>query len=66
MTNSERSIMQAVLRYNGIPDAQHAEHISMSLEAGRGNLDRHAFRSYRIIWNSWTVAQRYQYSQVSN
>ena len=58
MTAAERNIMQAVLRYNAIPDDQHAEHISMSQEAGRGNLDRHAFRSYRIIWNSWTESQR--------
>jgi len=62
MTLAERTIMQAVLRYNGIPDAEHAEHIEQSRESGRGNLDRHAFRSYRIIWNSWTDKQRRQYS----
>lgn len=65
MTQSEKSIMRAVLRYNGIPDAQHAEHIEQSRESGRGNLDRHAFRSYRIIWNSWTDGQRVRYSQVA-
>ena len=58
MTPAERQIMQAVLRYNGIPDSEHAAHIEMSRDEGRGSLNRHAFRSYRIIWNSWTQAQR--------
>ena len=66
MTQSETSIMRAVLRYNGVPDCDHAEHIEMSREEGRGNLNRHAFRSYRIIWNSWTDKQRAQYSQAVN
>jgi len=64
MTRSERSIMRAVLRYNGIPDADHAEHIEQSRESGRGNLDRHAYRSYRIIWNSFTPEQRLMYSNA--
>lgn len=62
MTQSERNIMQAVLRYNGIPEADHAQHIEMSRDVGRGSLNRHAYRSYRIIWNSWTDKQRRQYS----
>lgn len=63
MTHSERSIMQAVLRYNGITEADHAQHIEMSREEGRGNLDRHAFRSYRIIWNSLKEFERVIYSR---
>ncbi len=63
MTQSERNIMQAVLRYNGIPEADHAQHIEMSREEGRGNLNRHSFRSYRIIWNSLTESQRIQLCQ---
>ena len=62
MTASERVIMSAVLRYNGIPDAEHAEHIEMSREEGRKALNRHAYRSYRMIWNSWTDKQRARYS----
>jgi len=62
MTAAEKNIMQAVLRYNGIPDAEHAEHIEMSREEGRKALNRHAYRSYRMIWNSWTDKQRRQYS----
>ena len=64
MTQSEKSIMRAVLRYNGIPEADHAQHIEMSREEGRGNLNRHAFRSYRIIWNSWTDGERLMYSNA--
>jgi len=64
MTHSERSIMQAVLRYNGIPDADHKQHIEMSRDVGRGSLNRHAFRSYRIIWNSWTDCERLMYSNA--
>jgi len=62
MTQSERVIMSAVLRYNGIPDSDHKQHIEMSLEDGRGCLNRHALRSYRIIWNSWTDGERVRYS----
>jgi len=58
MTNSERSIMQAVLRHNGIPDAEHKQHIEMSLNNQKGSLSRAAFLSYRIIWNSFTPEQR--------
>jgi len=63
MTHSERSIMQAVLRYNGVPDCDHAEHIEQSRESGRGNLDRRAYRSYRIIWNSLKEFERVIYSR---
>jgi len=66
MTPSEINIMRAVLRYNSVPDADHEAHINMSREEGRGNLNRHAFRSYRIIWNSWTVEQRRQYSKAAH
>lgn len=66
MTPAEKTIMQAVLRYNGIPDAEHAEHINMSRDEGRGSLNRHAFRSYRIIWNSWTETQRRYYSRAAH
>lgn len=62
MTAAEKNIMSAVLRYNGIPDSEHKQHIEMSREEGRGNLNRYAFRSYRIIWNSWTDNQRRQWS----
>jgi len=62
MTQSQRAIMQAVLRYNGIPDSEHTQHIAMSHESGRGNLDKHAFRSYKIIWNCWTDGERARYS----
>jgi hypothetical protein len=58
MTASERSIMRAVLRYNGIPDAEHKQHIEMSLSNQKGSLSRAAFLSYRIIWNSFTPEQR--------
>jgi len=60
MTQAEINIMRAVLRYNSVPDADHDAHIAMSREEGRGNLNRHAFRSYKIIWNSFTNAQRRQ------
>ena len=62
MTHSERSIMQAVLRYNGIPEKDMAEHIAMACNEGMTTLNRAAYRSYRIIWNSWTDKQRDQYS----
>ena len=62
MTAAEKNIMSTVLRYNGIPDSEHAAHIEMSREEGRGNLNRYAFRSYRIIWNSWNQTQREIYS----
>lgn len=64
MTAAEKNIMSAVLRYNGIPDSEHAAHIEMSREEGRGSLNRHAYRSYRIIWNSWTDEQRARYSRA--
>jgi len=64
MTSQETKIIRAVLRYNGIPDYEHASHIEMSHESGRGNLDKHAFRSYKIIWNCWTDEQRVRYSRV--
>jgi len=63
MTAAEKNIMQAVLRYNGIPDAEHAEHIEMSREEGRKALNRHAYRSYRMIWNSWTELEKLIYSR---
>jgi len=62
MTTAEKSIMQSVLRYNGIPDAEHKQHIEMSLNNQKGSLSRAAFLSYRIIWNSWTDKQRRIYS----
>jgi len=60
MTTAEKSIMQAVLRYNGAPDAEHKQHIEMSLSNQKGSLGRAAFLSYRIIWNSFTPEQRIQ------
>lgn len=64
MTHSERSIMQAVLHYNGVPDCDHKRRIEMSLSNQKGSLSRAAFLSYRIIWNSFTTEQRLMYSNV--
>jgi len=64
MTTAEKSIMRAVLRYNGVPDCDHKQHIEMSLNNQKGSLSRAAFLSYRIIWNSFTPEQRLMYSNV--
>lgn len=63
MTQSERSIIQAVLRYNGVPDCDHKQHIEMSLSNQKGSLSRAAFLSYRIIWNSLKEFERVIYSR---
>lgn len=66
MTASERTIMKAVLRYNGIPNAEHAAHIAMACNEGMTTLNRAAYKSYRIIWNSFTKKQKHAltYSRV--
>lgn len=64
MTETQSQIMGAVLRYNGVPESDMPQHIEMSRESGRGSLNLHAYRSYRIIWNSWTDEQREKWSKV--
>jgi hypothetical protein len=59
MNHSERTIIKAVLRYNNVPESQHADHIAMSCTEGTTRLDRAAYRSYKIIWNSFSKQQKY-------
>jgi hypothetical protein len=59
MNPAERKIIKAVLRYNGIPESQHADHIAMSCTEGTTRLDRAAYLNYKIIWNSFNKQQQY-------
>jgi hypothetical protein len=59
MTPSERTIIKAVLRHNNVPESQHADHIAMSCTEGATRLDRAAYRSYKIIWNSFNNYEKY-------
>jgi hypothetical protein len=59
MNPAERTIIKAVLRYNGIPENDMAAHIEMSCTEGTTRLDRAAYLNYKIIWNSFTKAQKY-------
>lgn len=57
MTANERMIIRAVLRYNGVPDADHAAHMALIVSNGT-YLYRQAYANYRIIFNSFTNAQK--------
>jgi len=59
MTLSERTIIKAVLRYNGIPENEMTDHIAMSCTEGTTRLDRAAYLNYKIIWNSFNKQQKY-------
>lgn len=52
---SNIAIARAVLRHNGIPDAEHAARLA--LDSHRGKLTRRAIISYRAIYFSLTAEE---------